>query len=485
MLNLGLILLPISRDSLFQRLFSVPFELGLLYHRVIARALIFFVTLHGGSWYAYWIYHTATSSDCDMDFCAISYALSPQAVTGLCTWVCMMILAVFALEYIRRALFEWFYTIHHIFILIVGLATVHTLLAQEPWENGWYQDLIIYYLAPGVFLYIIDRILRIIRTLKAEPKIFLLDDVKSGVTILQVGTSIKFKAGQYCFLNCPKISRLQWHPYSIASGDNDETLTFVIKSMGKGTWSDRLNKLAKHIDKGGDTGDNGEFQLTFQNVISVRLDGPYGTDYLKNKPIRGKHFCFTAGGIGITPIVSVLRTIVIDQEFPLPSSVNLLWVVKSTDELLWFADFLKEISLCGDFFDDFTLNLKIFVTGRGKDDKTVNYVPITKPEASLSSFSEETSLLSNENSGSSFHLRRSLELASATQFTFESGRPNFHQELDTMQSSIKKLDPTATKTELLCCGPRGFEIPVAVACRQLTKSPNSLTFSFTSQTFML
>ena len=485
MLNIALVILPVSRDSLFQKIFSIPFEQGLVYHRILARSIIFFVTLHGLSWYGYWIYHEITNTVCDVAFCSISSALSIQAITGLISWILLMILASFALEFIRRKYFELFYVTHHIFILFIIMAVFHSLLAQEVLEDGWNQDLLIYYLIPGVSLYIIDRILRIYRTLKANSEIFSLENIQGGLTCIQVGLDVKFKAGQYYFLNCPQVSKFQWHPYSVASGDEDDKLTFYIKSMGKGTWSDRLNILAKNSDNPENS--SNAFQLTFQNVITLKLDGPYGTDYLKHKK-KEKHFCFTAGGIGITPIVSVIRTLVIDPPKPRVHSLQLLWVVKSTDELLCFADFLKELSLCGDYYDSFTLSLKIFVTRKGKELGKVEYIPKAKPETFIPYDIQqptEESLLIQGDTIKSFSSVKSQELNQACEIEFESGRPNILKEVSEMHHLVSQKYPQASKINLLCCGPPGFEIPVAIACKSLSSKSNTITFDYTCQTFML
>lgn len=495
MLNLGLTILPVSRDSLFQRFFRVPFEQGLLYHRITSRILICLVTIHGSLWYLYWIVHAARDTICSYDIsCYPNTAISSIGLTGLTTWICMVILAIFALEYFRRKFFELFYITHHLFIVIITLAIIHSFLVQNPSEHGWNQDLLIYYLAPGGILYIIDRFLRIYKTIGTDTRIVALDNVKTGMTSIQVGSNLQFQAGQYCFLNCPSISKFQWHPYSIASGVSED-LTFHIKSMGKGTWSDRLNHLARKLEGQSDGSSNeanssfgsldSKFEVKFQNVLQLRIDGPYGNDFLKTKR-NSQHFCFFVGGIGITPILSIIKTLLIERP-PSVLSIHLLWIVKSTDEILWFGSFLQEFKFYMKDEEKLKLFYKIFVTGREKNKGVVEYIPPKTCEAYDSFYgglsdepTENTLLMDNSNCIPS----KSQEMRMPTEFSFFPGRPDFHIELLEIVSDICACsNDTNTKSEVLTCGPPGFDISVALACSKV--SSKKLRFSFTSQTFML
>ena len=61
----------------------------------------------------------------------------------------------------------------------------------------------------------------------------------------------KHKPGQYVFMNCPDVSRYQWHPFSIASSPENPNLIFMIKRNGDwtGKFIDKLYESKKTLLK--------------------------------------------------------------------------------------------------------------------------------------------------------------------------------------------------------------------------------------------
>jgi predicted ferric reductase len=91
-----------------------------------------------------------------------------------------------------------------------------------------------------------------------------------------------FRAGQFCFLRLQKDSLHARHPFTIASAPGQKDLEFTIKNSGRFTAS------ATRLRKG----------------ERVMVDGPFGQFYLRD----GKQpLVFIAGGVGITPFMSILR----------------------------------------------------------------------------------------------------------------------------------------------------------------------------------
>jgi predicted ferric reductase len=94
----------------------------------------------------------------------------------------------------------------------------------------------------------------------------------------------KFSAGQFAWITIhPSPFSLQQHPFSIASSEQNSSLTFTAKDVGDFTsqWKD--------LKPGG----------------KVFVEGPFGSFIsTKNDPIF-----LIMGGIGITPAMSMLRTL--------------------------------------------------------------------------------------------------------------------------------------------------------------------------------
>lgn len=176
-----------------------------------------------------------------------------------------------------------------------------------------------------------------------------------------------FEAGQYCFLNIPDISTLQWHPFTISDrAEKEGELSFHIKAMGDTvaaadgsvcgtTWTGRLADLAV---KGKAAED-----------IAVSVDGPYGV------PVRldgCSRVVFIAGGIGITPVHAMIRTICASREES-RRGIHLVWVVRTESEIGMFTKSLTEMQECG-------VLLSLFVTkgaGTKTDTETWSDLPIS------------------------------------------------------------------------------------------------------------
>ncbi|KAI3784018.1 hypothetical protein L1987_43109 [Smallanthus sonchifolius] len=95
------------------------------------------------------------------------------------------------------------------------------------------------------------------------------------------------------FVNVPKISKLQWHPFTITSSSNlePEKLSVVIKS--EGNWSQKLYE---------------ELSLPSITHLQVSVEGPYGpatTHFHKYEKL-----VMFSGGSGITPFISIIRELV-------------------------------------------------------------------------------------------------------------------------------------------------------------------------------
>ena len=76
---------------------------------------------------------------------------------------------------------------------------------------------------------------------------------------------MKFKSGQYVFINVPASSLWEWHPFSLVpSMDGKADFDLYIESKTKG-WTEKLVHEATMICDGAN-----------ENVLQVKIDGPIG-----------------------------------------------------------------------------------------------------------------------------------------------------------------------------------------------------------------
>lgn len=48
----------------------------------------------------------------------------------------------------------------------------------------------------------------------------------------------RMEVGQYIFVNCPAISRLEWHPFTLTSAPEEDFFSIHIRMAGD--WTERL-----------------------------------------------------------------------------------------------------------------------------------------------------------------------------------------------------------------------------------------------------
>ncbi len=138
------------------------------------------------------------------------------------------------------------------------------------------------------------------------------------------GRNFKHLAGQFCYIR-PLDGHIppESHPFTISSGPDEKQVCVSVKSSG-----DFTGRI-KDITPGS----------------RVSMDGPYGKfSYALVSPDR--HLVFIAGGIGITPMLSMLRDLCMKDP---KRKVILIWGARNETDLIC----LKEIQAIGKQMEQF------------------------------------------------------------------------------------------------------------------------------------
>jgi len=272
------------------------------------------MAIHGiGMWITF---ATTTVDNPDANFAfVLKFETNPKTgwsnLSGFLSLLILVVSYIAATPFFRRHFFEIFLIIHLMcmpLIFLFGYLHMPGLLryAVVSWILWGLDQLIQYYNA--FFRY---------QTQITELKSIVLGDGSSEdnrVTRLTVTFhstdsllhSFYYQAGQYCFLRIPELSMKENHPFSISSspfflkdaavdltGSGSPTqISFHIKDMGTGTFTNKLNRLAQ----------------TCRRPVKVYVDGPFGalSIHLCLYPI----LVLIAGGIGATPCLSLLGDVV-------------------------------------------------------------------------------------------------------------------------------------------------------------------------------
>jgi len=200
----------------------------------------------------------------------------------------------------------------------IALMTTHILFVSETFKSGLPHTLV--FVAAGINLMLISRLW--FRRLFPDKRRFVVSNVEpAGKDAYSVNVrshssrTLGHIPGQFAFItpvsaNVPK----EEHPFTISSTPTQpDVLQFVIRSLGD--WTSKINRL-----KAGET---------------VLIDGPYGL-FSHMASSESDPIIMIAGGIGITPMLSMLRYMadVDDQR-----QILLIWSNRTKDHIVFPEEF--------------------------------------------------------------------------------------------------------------------------------------------------
>ena len=314
--NLASVLFPVTRNSVFMILIKCSYKNCLLIHKLLVILLLISVIIKFAMILVYFKYTFL------FEFINIDTGGSP--LMGTIATMSMLLTGLFSQKIIREKYFEVFYYFHKIFVLITFTSScLHFII-------------VLYYTLPAICLYFTDIILRYLNTRKAiYTKLKNIGNEKYGTSCVFIHVSllknIKTEPGSYFFICYKDVSRLQWHPLTVISS-HDNNLIFCAKNMGKGTWTDNLINF------------NNSLVTQEQKLLNkeVYLQGPYGHLSINYKNNKYKYIINIAGGIGITPILSVLEDININKNKLI--KVLFIWIVSHTSIVDPFSKNIQKLN---------------------------------------------------------------------------------------------------------------------------------------------
>jgi NADPH oxidase len=281
--------------------------------------------------------------------------------------------------------------------------------------------------------------------------------------------SMKYKPGQWLFLNCPEVSGGQWHPFTITSCPFDPYISVHVRQVGDFTrdLADALGtgpQQKQYFDElEEEYGTEGMECFDVQPAMGegfprLRVDGPYGAPA---EDVFANEVAVLIGtGIGVTPFASILKHIYnLRAQSDLPKRlrrVEFFWICRDTSSFMWFQSLLisletQSLNASDGMGDDF-LRIHTYLTKQMNLDEATEII--------LGSVGTEKDPLT--------------ELRSRTNY----GRPNFKKLLPAMRNGIidQRYMPNLgtpspdsknknTEVGVYFCGPSAASRDIKKACQ--------------------
>ncbi|KAL4117334.1 hypothetical protein PRIC2_011325 [Phytophthora ramorum] len=328
----------VRNNSVLLALTGLSFERALLYHKIAAMATIILTALHG---LAYLLARNQGEEEDEGD----------KAFTGIVAFGAMLLLFVLSLGFIRRTFFELFVRVHWIlFIVVIVFAVMHGATLALVGVVPWLLDML-FRLAYRPRIYASGSLFNKKVTSSDLPAnvvtskrmgVIARDQISVSARpgdIVQIqfprvrkdtGEEFRYEAGQYAFLCVPAISSLQWHPFTISSSPHESMVTFHIKALGD--WTQRLRAIVA-----GDEANSSSRGGTTAASFDVLVDGPYGSVSIDiESPNTYSHFVLFSGGIGVTPMRSIMNWLnyeVNNEGRASVERVHFVWSVRDRDTI--------------------------------------------------------------------------------------------------------------------------------------------------------
>ncbi|KAE8980286.1 hypothetical protein PR001_g23838 [Phytophthora rubi] len=282
----------VRNNSLLLICTRISFERALFYHKIAAFVTIILAGLHALA-FVLGLRKGETRLD------------DPKVVTGFGAFFGLVLMYLLSLSCIRRKFFEFFIRVHWVlFLAVVAFAVLHGAGIVVVGVAPWAMDML-YRLFYRSRVYAHGSCNRLTKGVVARDQLSICA-LPGNITRIQfprvrqdTGETFEYEAGQYAFLCIPSISYFQWHPFTIASSPHEAMVTFYIKALGD--WTTKLLTAALKREASA-------MRLDGPSTFDLLVDGPYGKLSLDiASPTLYSHFVFFSGGIGMTPMRSIVN----------------------------------------------------------------------------------------------------------------------------------------------------------------------------------
>lgn len=307
-----------ARIRYFDRLFG--HDRVLIFHRYLALSAMFAVTAHFvfKQIYGYNLtFHTLSGISASVLF----------LIVIILTLLFMVSIIPFSLGWMKtlreaaasrlKSDYSKVKVFHNFSVVAAFLAAVHAFLASSTQENNLRIMILNIWAITGISLFIYHKFIRRFVSGR-ELTVTKVNQLTSEIVEIRMhhtaGAAIKYRAGQFGYFRIiSKMYSKEEHPFTISSQPGTDELVITVKNLG-----DYTSKL-RDVPSG----------------TKVLFDGPYG---LFTPEQDGRHHIFIAGGIGITPFLSIIS----EWNFAgIETPLTLIWSTRTVEEMIYRDQFTR------------------------------------------------------------------------------------------------------------------------------------------------
>ncbi len=259
--------------------------------------------------------------------------ISPSVTLGIFSLALMMVLI--SITFYIKMKYNYWKLSHKFMTVAFALGVMHVfLISSDISRNNVLRIYILTLALTGLFFSVRRAFLSkalISKSIYKIEKVRLLNENITEIEMSLVKEKITFNAGQFIFVSFKYDGLGESHPFSISSGEDEENLKLVVKDLGDYT------RRLKGLPIG----------------VKVEIEGPFGGFSYKNS--KNKDQIWVAGGIGITPFLSMAKTLNEDYK------INFYYCVRNRNEAALIDDLIK--------IADKNINFKVNLWCSGEENK--------------------------------------------------------------------------------------------------------------------
>jgi len=470
--NACVVLLPICRHLLTHMRstwvrFLFPFDAALEFHMLVGIMIGLFSTAHVSAHICDWTRFANADEEEIIALFGDKLGDIPQSKAGRWkllfenragyTGLIMVFCLAFAYSTIltRRKHFNLFWYSHHLLVVFLAALCFHgTGNLLEPFQS-------VYWIMGPLFCYLAPRFYR--ETKCSEVKIIDVQ-IKIGDVIalrLQKPSTWegRVQAGMYAFLNIPAISRSEWHPFTLTSAPIDDYIEFHFRPVGDWTKKvhDHFDNVQSEALAGVEEGQDRPVPRAMNSQTVVKVDGPIGASSqgFSDYPV----IVLVGAGIGVTPMISVLKMLLAN-----PGKMRrtfFYWTVRDRDSFAWFTSLMDAVY---ESDQKHVLQVRHFLTSVKDDDRDLGAVLLHHATRAMHKRTDIDLLLGNQ-----------------THHQVEVGRPNWDEELQSVQDEAKRLG--FNECGIFLCGPDKMADALRETSTKLSREDKDFHMYFTKETF--